>query len=211
MCWQESECRQDARILTLLCFSSSERWSVQYVWCWKHQLPELCLRLCSLASGRGSLRSFGHIKRYQNFYSWGPNVVLFTVSVFLPFLSPPVFPIWKHPVQISAGTCCERQWPCLTSYAAFLPTTTPETITFKQALLFSILCKYVDFTFSAAVKSIGTFFLLLQSVRLDGIILNLYFSLLNNSFKKSTFHGEYMCIICWLVLALLFIYINIYI
>lgn len=55
------------------------------------------------------------------------------------------------------------------------------------------------------------FFLLLQSVRLDGIILNLYFSLLNNSFKKSTFHGEYMCIICWLVLALLFIYINIYI
>ena len=60
-------------------------------------------------------------------------------------------------------------------------------------------------------KALALFFLLLQSVRLDGIIFNLYFSLLNNSFKKSTFHGEYMCIICWLVLALLFIYINIYI
>lgn len=184
---------------------------MQYVWCWKHQLPELCLRLCSLASGRGSLRSFGHIKRYQNFYSWGPNVVLFTVSVFLPSSVPQYFlsesiqfrsllapvvrdngPVWplmrpSFPLQLQKPLPSNRHC-CSPSYA--------NTLILHSQLLW---------------KALALFFLLLQSVRLDGIILNLYFSLLNNSFKKSTFHGEYMCIICWLVLALLFIYINIYI
>lgn len=159
--WQESECKQDTRILTLPFFSSSGRWSRQYVCCWKMSAPRaLPVIVLTPFQLQAACLALGRSKWDQNCSSWEPNLLLFTVShtVFFPSSTPQYF--LSESIQFRSLLTC-IVWDngtSLTFYAAFLPNTMTRNNIFKQTLLFSILHNYVDFTFSAPMESVSTFF-----------------------------------------------------
>lgn len=103
--WQENEYTQDPRILTLLVLNSSGRWSRQCVQCRKMSVPRASL---GFVLAPFELRLWTD----ENHFSREPELFHFTISEtgFFTLLNSPVFPTWKHFVQISSNVCCVRQW-----------------------------------------------------------------------------------------------------